>query len=281
MRIPSELLEYKQWVLWRRAEVNGRTTKMPISPWSGKVASCDKPQTWSTYRHVSYASRRYACDGVGFVFTDSDPFCGIDLDQCRTINGVITPKALELIETFGSYTELSPSATGAHILIKAKLRGNGRRTGQVEIYDSGRYFTVTGKHLAGTPLVIHSRQQELDTLMNQLFAPVVSMPMETLPVAANISDEELIERAKNARDGQRFRRLWSGDASEYGNDHSRADLALCRTLAFWCGGNSERIDRLFRRSGLMREKWDRRTGATAYGALTIRAALCSALPNGC
>ncbi len=97
--------------------------------------------------------------------------------------------------------------------------------------------------------------------------------MEMLPAAANISDEELIERAKNARDGQRFRRLWRGDTSEYENDHSRADLALCRALAFWCGGNSESIDRLFRRSGLMREKWDRRTGATAYGALTIRTAL--------
>lgn len=59
MPIPSELLEYKQWVLWRRTQVNGRIAKLPISPWSGKVASCDKPQTWSTYRHVCYARRTF------------------------------------------------------------------------------------------------------------------------------------------------------------------------------------------------------------------------------
>src|SRR6202000_1386038 len=72
MYVPSELLDYKQWVLWRKAEVNGRVTKIPISPWCGKSAACDRPQTWSTYRHVCYTMRRFRCDGVGFVFTDSD-----------------------------------------------------------------------------------------------------------------------------------------------------------------------------------------------------------------
>jgi len=75
------------------------------------------------------------------------------------------------------------------------------------------------------------------------------------------------------RNGDRFRRLWTGDASDYGNDHSRADLALCWTLMFWCGGDTERIDRLFRRSGLMRDKWDRQTGDTSYGHRTVRAAI--------
>jgi putative DNA primase/helicase len=114
MRLPLELLDYKQWVLWRRAEVNGRITKIPVSPWSGKPAACDKRQTWSTYRHVLYALRRFPCDGIGFVFTEADPFCGIDLDNCRTVNGPITPDALNIIRRFQSYTELSPSGTGAH-----------------------------------------------------------------------------------------------------------------------------------------------------------------------
>src|SRR5258708_7649858 len=96
-QLPAELLEYKQWVLWRRAEVDGRKTKLPISPWSGKLASCNKPQTWSTYRHVRYALRRFRCDGVGFVFTEDDPFCGIDLDSCRSVNGVVAPEALRVI----------------------------------------------------------------------------------------------------------------------------------------------------------------------------------------
>lgn len=272
MRVPSELLEYKQWVLWRRAEVHGRATKIPISPWSGKAAACDKPQTWSTYKHVRFALRRFRCDGIGFVFTDADPFCGIDLDQCRTINGSIAPHALDLIKRLASYTELSPSSTGAHVLIRAKLSGRGRRKGKIEIYDSGRYFTITGKHLTGTPLAIQDRQDVLENLEERLFTSDTS-PSTMLFTPLSLSDEELIERAKNARNGERFRRLWNGDASDYADDHSRADLALCRTLAFWCGGDIDRVDRLFRRSGLMREKWERRTGDKSYGVRTMEAAL--------
>ena len=273
MRLPSELFEYKQWVLWRKVEVNGRITKVPISPWSGKAAACDKPQTWSTYRHVRYALRRFPCDGIGFVFTGADPFCGIDLDHCRQVNGTIAPEARDIIRRFGSYTELSPSGTGAHVLIKAKLHGKGRRSERIEIYNSGRYFTMTGKHLSNTPFAIHDRQQALEGVIAELFPPEVSLPSAALGNSGSVSDEDLIERAKNARNGDRFRRLWAGDASDYDNEHSRADLALCRTLAFWCGGDCERIDRLFRRSGLMREKWDRRTGDSVYGILTVRAAI--------
>jgi primase-polymerase (primpol)-like protein len=107
MRIPGEFLGYKQWVLWRGTEVNGRITKIPSSPWSGKAAACDKSQTWSTYRHARYALRRHRCDGIGFVFTEADPFCGIDLDNCRASNGRICPEALELTKRFNSYAELS------------------------------------------------------------------------------------------------------------------------------------------------------------------------------
>jgi primase-polymerase (primpol)-like protein len=176
-----------------------------------------------------------------------------------------------MIRRFGSYTELSPSGAGVHILIKAKLSGKGRRTGQIELYDSGRYFTVTGKHVSGTPFSIQSRQEVMEQLAAELFPPPSSQNI--IVAAVDLSDEQLIERAKSARNGDRFRRLWAGDVSDYGNDHSRADLALCRILAFWCGGDCERVDRLFRRSGLMRGKWDRRTGDSVYGSLTISTAV--------
>lgn len=151
------------------------------------------------------------------------------------------------------------------------MSSKGRRTGKIEIYDSGRYFTITGKHVFGTPFAIQGRQEALEHLVAELF-PVISSSKNIVVADVDLLDEQLIERAKNARNGERFRRLWAGDASDYGNDHSRADLALCRILGFWCGGDCERVDRLFRRSGLMREKWDRRTGDTDYGARTIRAA---------
>lgn len=122
---------------------------------------------------------------------------------------------------------------------------------------------------------IQSRQEALEQLAAELF-PETSSSQNIVVADVDLSDEQLIERAKNARNGDRFSRLWSGDASDYGNDRSRADLALCSILAFWCGGDCERIDRLFRRSGLMRGKWDRRTGDGAYGSLTIRTAVAGA-----
>ena len=100
-------------------------------------------------------------------------------------------------------------------------------------------------------------------------ATVSALP--TFATALDASDYEIIERAKRARNGERFRRLWTGDASDYENDHSRADIALCRMLMFWCSGDLDRVDRLFRQSGLMRDKWDRKTGEDTYGAKTILA----------
>ena len=275
MHIPSDLLAYKQWVLWRRAEVSGRLTKIPISPWSGKAAACDMPQTWSTYRHARYAMSRFRCNGIGFVFTASDPFCGIDLDQCRTIGGDITSEALTLIRHVDSYSEVSPSGTGVHILLKAKLPERGRRREKIELYDAGRYFTITGKHIAGTPLEPQDRQDKLDQVMTATFPPATSSPIATISGSLDISDEEIIERAMQACNGERFRRLWTGNASDYGDDHSRADLALCNILAFWTGGNAERMDRLFRLSSLMRDKWDRPSGSASYGARTILISLAS------
>jgi len=272
MDIPQELREYKQWVLWKMAEVDGRKTKLPISPWSGKLAACDKPQSWSTYRHSRFVATRFRCDGVGFVFTADDPFCGVDLDGCRTPDGIVAPDARRIIDRLNSYAEVSPSGTGVHIFLKAKLSGGGRRTGKIEVYDSGRYFTVSGKHLEGTPRKIMYRQSETDELSAEIF-PVPLPSAKSSPALAELSDDELIDRAKRARNGDRFTRLWAGNLSDYGDDHSRADAALCCMLAFWSDGDSDRIDRLFRRSGLMRDKWDRRTGDTTYGALTIRTTL--------
>ena len=176
MRIPFELIQYKQWVLWRKTEVNGRVTKIPISPWTGKAAASDRPRTWSSYRHARYACHQHQCDGVGFVFTDADPFCGIDLDHCRDNDGTIAPAALDWIKRFGSYAEISPSGTGVHIFIKAKLPGSGRRTGKVEVYDSGRYFTITGTRVSETPLAILNRQDVLDQFCPELFSMPPAKP---------------------------------------------------------------------------------------------------------
>jgi primase-polymerase (primpol)-like protein len=178
------------------------------------------------------------------VFTSSDPFCGIDLDQCRTKDGKIAPEAQAVIDRVASYTELSPSGAGVHVLVKAKLHGLGRRAGKLELYDSGRYFTITGQPLSPSSVCIENRQPQVEELLCETFTSEVITPVtanSTIPFA---SDEELIERAKLAKNGDRFARLWAGDASDFSGDHSRADLALCRMLLFRCQGDFERVDRL-------------------------------------
>lgn len=89
------------------------------------------------------------------------------------------------------------------------------------------------------------------------------------------TDEQLIEAASGAENGPDFRKLWSGDTSGHGGDASAADLALANHLAFWCGPDPVRIDRLFRRSGLMRPKWDEKhfSNGDTYGAATVKKAL--------
>lgn len=271
MKYPAEMVEYKHWVLWRRVDMNGRATKIPVSPWSGKAASCDKPETWSSFRHVHYALKRVRADGIGFVFTEADPFCGIDLDKCRASDR-IEDSGFALIRKLDSYTELSPSGTGVHVIVRASIRAAGRRVPGIEIYDRGRYFTVTGKHLAGTPLIVEERQTVVDRLMTERFPSHLPELSNLAPNERNASDDELIRRALSAKSGARFLKLWSGDISDYEGDHSRADAALCRMLAFWTGEDLERVDRLFRASGLMREKWNRPTGQETYGTRTIRVA---------
>jgi putative DNA primase/helicase len=143
------------------------------------------------------------------------------------------------------------------------------------MYDSGRYFTVTGRHLAGTPATVEERQRELEALHGELLAaPIEGRPVRSIAAPPTTDDAQLLGKARSAKNGRKFMDLfYRGDLSAYGGDDSAADLALCCLLAFWCGPDRERIDRLFRRSGLMREKWDSRRGLSTYGALTIDTAL--------
>ena len=222
-------------------------------------------------------------DGIGFVFTETDPFAGIDLDGCRDPDtGAVHPSAQSIIDRLHSYTEISPSGSGLHIYVMGTLPPTGRSTGKVpwrgdgtkktgfEVYDSGRFFTFTGRHLEGTPLTIEERQDELTALHTEYF-PRRKPPRQSAR-ALNVSDSEIIERAKRAKNGDAFGRLWNGDTTGY-ESPSEADLALCSMLAFWTGGDAERIDGLFRQSDLVRSKWDASRGSRTYGERTISKAI--------
>jgi putative DNA primase/helicase len=145
-RIPDEAKIRPQWVCWRYAlDEKGNWTKHPYNPQSGRMASHSDLLTWSTFEEVLEAYEACRYDGVGFVFCSGDPYTGIDLDGCRNReSGEIEPWAVAIVQAFDTYTELSPSGEGIHIITKGSLPGRGGKRKHIEMYDMKRFFTFTG-----------------------------------------------------------------------------------------------------------------------------------------
>ncbi len=263
--------DLEQWVCWCREERDGKSTKVPYSPRSGSRARSDDRETWGTFAKAREARRDGDYDGIGFVFTVDDPFCGVDLDGCiDPETGEIELWAMQVLGELDSYAEISPSGIGLHVIVRATLPEGRRRNGKVEMYDRGRFFTVTGDHLPGTPHSIEDRQEQIDALHARLF-PRESPAKNGAATLGGPTDAEVLRRAMSAANGARFAALWAGDRSGYASD-SEADLALCSMLAFWTGPDEGRIASLFARSGLMREKWNRED----YRRRTVSCALAGA-----
>src|SRR5215203_5725254 len=150
-----KMRDLRQWLCWRTEERDGKPTKVPYDPSTGEKAESTNPKTWTSYEKARGACRDHGYEGIGFVFTSEDDLCGVDLDKCLDPEtGEIEPWAWAIIKELDSYTELSPSGTGVHVLVRATLPEGRNRKGRFEAYDRRRYFTVTGEHLAGTPRVV-------------------------------------------------------------------------------------------------------------------------------
>lgn len=148
--LPQELRDLNQWVGWRYEERDGKSTKVPINPATGHRAKSDSPATWGSIQRALIATETYGLDGIGFVFSETDEYTGIDLDKCLDpTTGKLEPWARRWVAVFNSYTEISPSGTGLHIFIKGKMSGKGRKKGHFEAYSKGRFFTVTGEIFDG------------------------------------------------------------------------------------------------------------------------------------
>lgn len=268
--IPAEQRAARRWVAWRYVERNGRATKAPVCARTGGPASATDPTTWTDYATAARYARAHRC-GIGIMLGDC--LAGVDLDDCVSDTGVPASWAREIVAELDSYTEMSPSGHGLHVLVHGTLPGTRRRRGPVEMYDRDRYLCVTGHHLPCTPRSVEERTDALAALHRRVFgvpgnAPAARPKLRRAMLCA--SDSEIIERAHRARNGDRFARLWRGDASRY-SSASEADLALCSQLA-WYTEDGEQIARLVAQSGLGRAKWDR----SDYRERTITTALASA-----
>jgi len=268
--IPRDLRALRQWGNWIVGERDGKPTKLPVEALTGRLARSNDPFGWIDFEPAVAAARLHA-RGLGFAFFEEGGISGADLDKCRDPEtGAIAPWAWRIINLLDTYTEISPSGTGVKLFVRGTLRtAAGKRRGPVELYSSGRYFTVTGQWLASTPPEVMDRQVQLDALVAHLWPPMpATVTARAQAAIAGLDDAELIHRACGARNGAAFARLWQGDTTGYPS-RSEADAALAGMLAFWCQRDPERIDRLFRLSGLYRSKWDR----TNYRQRTIRMVL--------
>ena len=277
-----DLDDRPNWVTFRfqQREGENRPTKVPYNPFTSKGATSNDPTTWSNLEIALKACRQRRHDGVGFVFGADDNFCGIDLDCCRElVGGYIEPWAQAIVDRFpGAYIEVSPSGTGVHIIMKGKLPEGGRKKGGIEMYDRGRFFTMTGNVIGEVPETIADCQSELEAFHAEVFREkATSNGTHTpRPVVTNLNDVELIEKAKSAKNGSKFTELWNGGLAGHPSQ-SEADQSLVNLLAFWFNCDPVRMDAAFRQSGLYRPKWDERHfgNGNTYGQVTIEKAIAA------
>lgn len=263
--IPNELKALKQWVCWVGVD------KIPKNAYTGKNAQSNNPDTWADFETACAACEKYKFDGLGFMFANG--YFGVDLDHC--IDNV--DFCDEFADTLQSYTEISKSGTGIHIICKGKLPDGSRRKNGVEMYSSGRYFICTG-NLYNDKYRAISECTESIKVLHSKYMPMSTPKIEKEQFAlqsVSLDDSAVIDKARNCKSGYLFSMLYAGEWQGLYSSQSEADLALCNQLAFWTGKDKTQIDRIFRSSGLMRKKWEERRGVNTYGEITISKACIS------
>lgn len=263
-QIPWDLAFMPRWVVWALERRKDKWTKVPYQPLPTKIpAQVNVPTTWGTFSEALAVARQAPwASGVGIVLGDG--LAGVDLDGALE-DGVLLPWAEELVARTESYTELSPSGQGVHILLLGEIAN--RRKGPIEVYSDLRFFTVTGQILLERKRIV--RDQAFLDYLSGLFKPAETKPRRPRPAKLE-GTESLVARIERSR----YRSLWYGRWEEMGYPtQSEADLALAGYLLWLCQGDTRAADALFRASGLYRPKWDERRGDQTYGERTLARAM--------
>lgn len=285
-RIPNELKKLNQWGNYHRIWIEKRKkyTKIPLNPWTGEDGKSNDPNTWSDFDTALRAIDKYPqADGLAFYFANG--YIGLDIDHIsdeleKVKQGDHDPenyvnKAHEL--THGSYMEISMSGEGIHCIFKGKIPGDRRRKGNFEMYQSGRFFALTGNCVNSNPEIKSLNNDDMRKLYEHYFgsdkiAQFPKQPQNNI-TTNNLSVEEVIERAEASSTGERFKLFMDGGWEQFYPSHSEADLAFANDLAFWTGRDFEQMDNIFRESNLMRPKYDSKRGKTTYGIALLNKAI--------
>jgi len=276
------LADHRQFMLWKKAWNADlkKFDKYPVDPASKRVVSAHDPAVWVS-AEAAFSHAKGTDLGIAFVFTDADPFFFVDIDACY--DGAWSATATELCTHFrGCAVEVSQSGKGLHIIGTAETLPHGckSKTVAADLYTEGRFIALTGTGATGD--VNTCPPGALVSAIAKYFPPDVAhddADWSDAPVpewAGLTDDDQLIEKMMTSTGGASVfsdrasvQDLWMADEDALGLnfphdqgthpfDHNRADMALCAHLAFWTGKDCERIDRLFRRSQLYRDKWENR-----------------------
>lgn len=281
--IPESLKATNQFIGWRLgpARSNGKAAKLPVDPKTGRRTDITNPQGCRTFQEALAGMIRYELSGIGIVLTQEAGIVAVDIDDCRDKKtGTITPFASEILSKLNSFTEISQSGEGLHVFVRASPPRGGCRRGALEMYGTARFIALTGRHLPGTPTAVDHRQAEIEEI-HRLYIAKPKSDFTDSPgkgvdkpnvTGASLPDDQVVGMALSSKNGETFKRLLAGDFEGF-ESPSEATLALLNMLAFWTGKDSEQMDRLFRASGLMREKWDGMRGSETWGEQQVAKAI--------
>lgn len=276
--IPEELRQLNQWVCWQGIPDPtrpGKIKKVPINAKTGGNAQSNNPDTWTDYETAVNASSKYS--GIGLMFANG--YFGIDIDGVE--QEIKAYKAgdndnivAEFIYSLESYAEYSQSGKGIHIICRGTLPEGGRRRGNVEMYQEGRFFIMTGNVAAEYGDIMDCTETIKPLHAKYIGRDQARAANTAASTPVNLDDDQIIAAAMRSKQGAGFKALYEGLWQGLYTNQSDADMAFANMLAFWFGRDKRRMDAIFRRSGLMRDKWDRRTsGDKTYGDLTLNKAI--------
>lgn len=257
-KYPDSLKPLPIWALWRlEADNKNRLTKVPYSPKNNGRASSTNPLTWGTFNQAvqKFESRSNYYNGISLIISKDYGLVFIDIDHCSEPEGTWSETACDIVGAFQhSYIERSQSGTGIHIITKGTIPKSFKNSqNNVEMYNDKRFCALTGDVLSdGEPTEEPSSLE----YVYQKYKPPEKVTQRVREVSCELKRED--KWILNHASGHgRFDDLFSGQWSSFYGSQSEADLSLCLILAFWTDCNIDQIDRIFRSSGLYRQKWDR------------------------
>jgi putative DNA primase/helicase len=273
--VPEQLKRLHGWMA-----SGGEDGKVTLDA-RGNNASRAVADNWRSFDEV-VAQALAQGGGIGWVIQPG--YVVLDVDRAFDEGGEIR-KQFQALTRVATYIERSVSGTGLHIFLRSEVRPEGQKVkgtysdgSALEILAPGWFVRTTGDKLESSHDLIKTGDEIVSKALEHVRDRKGEKPSEDghagEPGPGNsLTDEEVLDRAASAPNGETFSRLMDGDTSAHAGDDSGADLALCNFLRFWSGGDRGQMDRLFRRSGLMRAKWDERRGASTYGQKTIALSL--------